>query len=148
MNTIIGEFEQIFEMIHNVDMKSAFGVDMSKAEFVIMKIIDCLSESGKKNVAVSDIVNKVKVSAQAISRCLGGLEKKGYIERFSSKEDRRRMEVMVTQKGRESYCCLAKKTEKIMHSIISDFGKNEMDNYIRLTHKLMHLYAKAVSEIQ
>ena len=147
MNNLIREFENVLKMIHNVDIANTFGVDMSKSEFFIMKIIYCINDSKDEKILVSDIVDKMKVSAQAISKSLRGLEKKEYIERFSNKEDRRRMEVVVTEKGRQTYSRLVQRGDEIFSKVLDEFGKEELETYICLTRKLTGLYSKIIEDM-
>ena len=73
------EFESVLEMVHSVDIGRTFGVDMSKSEFIVMRVIFSVAKDYGEKVLVSDVVNRMKVSAQAISKSLKSLEKKGYI---------------------------------------------------------------------
>ena len=148
MNKLMREFENVLEMIHNVDMGNIFRVDMSKSEFIIMKVIYSIKESSEKKVLVSDIVDKMHVSAQAISKTLKSLEKKGYIERFSNKEDRRRMEVAVTEKGGQTYFHLIRKTDEVLSEVLGKFGKEELETYISLTRRLTGLYGEVIANIK
>ncbi len=142
------EFENVLEMIHNVDIGSTFRVDMSKSEFIIMKVIYCIKEVSGEKVPVADIVDKMQVSAQAISKSLKSLEKKGYIERFSNRDDRRRMEVLVTNKGKQTYSKLIERTDEVLSEVLDKFGKDDLETYIYLTRRLTQLYGEVIDNIK
>ena len=148
MNKLMTEFESVLEMVHSIDIRSTFGVDISKSELILMRVICCVAKSVGDSVLVSDIVGKMKVSAQAISKCLRSLEKKGYIERYSNKEDRRRMEVVVTEKGMQAYSQIIKKNDEVLLVVLEEFGEKELEHYIYLTQKLSELYRRVMSDMK
>lgn len=148
MNKLMMEFESVLEMVHSVDIGRTFGVDMSKSEFIVMRVIFSVAKDYGEKVLVSDVVNRMKVSAQAISKSLKSLEKKGYIERFSNKEDRRRMEIIVTDKGNETYSHIIKKSDEVLSVVLEQFGEKEFETYICLTRKLTNLYGKAMADMK
>ena len=149
MNKLLSEVQNIFDAVKNIDISKIFKVDLSKSEYVLLRSIDDIYKAEvSKSVAVSAIVDKMEVSAQAISKCLKSLENKEYIERFSSREDRRRMEVKITKKGRQTLETVLENADKILKSVISGFEEKEFEEYVRLMRKFKDLYVNALQNME
>ena len=144
MNKLLLEIQDFFNVVRNMDISKTFKVNLSKSELVILKVIDEIeTQSAVKTVAVSDIVDKMEVSAQAISKCLKNLENKDFIERFSNRLDRRRMEVLMTSKGRKALNDILNKIDTTFKTVFEGFDRDEFEEYVRLTRKFKNLYVSA-----
>lgn len=71
-----------------------FGLTMQ--QFNILRI---LRGQGQKKVTIKLISDRMLVKIPDVSRLVDRLVLKGYIERTLSKEDRRKVDVMITKKG-------------------------------------------------
>lgn len=149
MKSLFSEVQSILNIVKNVDFPGFFKVDISKSEFILLKLIDEIKKvKHKDSVEVSEIVEKMEISAQAISKCLKNLENKGYIDRYSNRQDRRRMEVVMTKKGDDALNVVLKIIDDTMNMVFEGFSGDELAEYVRLTRKFKDLYISALQNME
>ncbi|MBQ4527078.1 MAG: MarR family transcriptional regulator [Clostridia bacterium] len=148
MNRLYKEIESFMSFLKRVDLSKVFDVDLSNSEMVLLRTIDDISSKKEiSSVYVSDIVDALSISAQAISKCFKGLESKGYIERFTNKNDRRRTEVRFTDYGKENYRKLIGSICDFMKDIFAGFGKEEYEQFVILIKKFRLLYENGINKL-
>ncbi|MDR2344008.1 MAG: MarR family winged helix-turn-helix transcriptional regulator [Spirochaetaceae bacterium] len=72
------------------------------------------------------------VSKAAISQMLGSLEKRAYIRRGIDRENRRKIIVTVTKKGKTAVNRGEKDMDALTSRIIDRFGEDDTRNFVRL----------------
>lgn len=100
MNPEQQEFFQIMNGFRKLNLSSILP-NISHGDFTVLQTIVCLqSEAGEEcGVRVSDIVNRLQVSAPAVSRGLHNLEGQGLIVRRVDLQNRRNTYVDITTEG-------------------------------------------------
>lgn len=74
--------------------------DINSSEYYSLKILySLLKEPSDKKVCVSDIRNRLNISAPSVTKILNGLEIKGLIERKNDEENHRNIDVYITEEG-------------------------------------------------
>lgn len=74
--------------------------DINSSEYYSLKILySLLKEPSDKKVCVSDIRNRLNISAPSVTKILNGLEIKGFIERKNDEENHRNIDVYITEEG-------------------------------------------------
>lgn len=116
-----------------------------------MKIIynDCLSNKEDENyygMKTSQLTKDLCITKPATSRMLNLMEEKGYIERTSSKNDRRVVYVKLTKQGEEFLKEESIKFESFAYKVIEKMGEEDADNLIRLFGKLYDVIEELNSE--
>jgi DNA-binding MarR family transcriptional regulator len=103
---------------------------------MLQMINDIQSETGNPDIWVSDVVKRVEVTPQAVSKFINMNERKGYLERFENEFDRRITGIRITDKGRD----VLEKTEDELgdfrNIVFSEFSQEELVMMHNLTHKL------------
>lgn len=125
------EFFEIMSAMKKLNLSSVLGV-MTHPEFATMKVIHSCCDNGKTRV--SDIVNKLRVPAPAVSRNLRTLEKKGFIDRTVDRNDRRNTFVIITPEGEREYRKTMKEIDAFAESVFAQMGENsakQMNAYFR-----------------
>lgn len=74
--------------------------DINSSEYYSLKTLYSLSnEPSDKKVCVSDIRNRLNISAPSVTKILNGLEIKGLIKRENDEENHRNIDVYITDEG-------------------------------------------------
>lgn len=148
MNTYCTQIEKILNTLRRVDVSDIFDADATTPEFLMLQLIDRISkESGTHGVWVSELVEQLPVTAQAVSKLLRSIESKGYINRLTDAADRRRTEVRMTKAGKELYMRLAMQYANLMDRVCADFEADEYAEFLRLTEKFVNSYAKSIKSL-
>ncbi|MDR2102969.1 MAG: winged helix DNA-binding protein, partial [Treponema sp.] len=83
------------------------------------------------------------VSNAAVSQMLGSLEKRGYIQRETDRDNRRKIIITLTNKGKTVVDTAGKNMDVLMSQIIKGFGEQDTQNLVLLLNR----FAEIVDEI-
>lgn len=125
----------------------------SKGEFMMISVIAGeLAElekegSNQPGVKVSAITKKLKHSMPATSKMLNGLEDNGYINRITSKEDRRAVYINLTESGREKAKEITESMDEFTNRIMQKLGDNEAEVLITLLRQMYGIMEEEVNNI-
>jgi DNA-binding MarR family transcriptional regulator len=130
-------FLQMYYYIKTMKISGLFSEDISFAEYVMLQLITEMSnETGSKDVWVSDIVKRVEVTPQAVSKFINLAVGKGYIERFENESDRRSMGVRITDHGKAVLNKTDEELTAFRESVFKEFSEEELATMHGLMRKL------------
>ena len=130
-------FLKIFYYIKSMKLSGLFSEDISFAEYVMLQLItDMSNETGSTDVWVSDIVKRVEVTPQAVSKFMNLAVGKGYIERFENESDRRSIGVRITDRGRAVLSKTGEELTAFRESVFKEFSEEELATMHGLMRKL------------
>jgi len=110
----------------------------NSGELMMMRVIhDCIEESGKDSIRVSDIACHACFPMPAVSRSLGDLEKRGLIMRSMDPGDRRNTLVSMTPEGEKAEEDTFNTITEFMDEVFSVFSDDEMERFIDMQERLM-----------
>lgn len=120
-------FLQMFYYIKTMKISDLFSEDISFGEYVMLQLITEMSnETGVTQVWVSDIVKRVEVTPQAVSKFINLAVSKGYIERFENDSDRRSSGVRITDRGRAVQSKAGEELSAFRESVFKEFSEEEL----------------------
>lgn len=90
-----------------------------------MHIIEAIGVDEPKNM--SAIAHKLSVTVSTLTTNMNGLEKKGYILRERSREDKRVVHVILTDKGKKAFYHHRDFHKNMIRAIIKDLSEEEME---------------------
>jgi DNA-binding MarR family transcriptional regulator len=130
-------FLQMFYYIKTMKISGLFSEDISFGEYVMLQLITEMSnETGSPDVWVSDIVKRVEVTAQAVSKFINLAVGKGYIERFENESDRRSTGVRITELGKVVQSKTGQELSAFRESVLKEFSEDELTSMNELMRKL------------
>jgi DNA-binding MarR family transcriptional regulator len=83
------------------------------------------------------------VSKAAVSQMLGSLEKRGYIQRETDQDNRRKIIITLTKKGKTAVDKAGKNMDALMALIIARFGEHDSLKFV----ELLDRFAEVVDEV-
>lgn len=135
-----------FSAKYNLSRLLSDGVTM--AEFMIMQQIDFeTDEKSDKYVTVSELVSMAPITAQAISKTLSKMEKKGYVHRFTNVNDRRVTNVVLCGKGKKIFAVQKNRIISLRNYMYDRLSNEELEQIRDLTEKLRALYIEGMEKI-
>jgi DNA-binding MarR family transcriptional regulator len=130
-------FLQLFYYIKTMKLSGLFSEDISFGEYVMLQLITEMSnETGSPDVWVSDIVKRVEVTPQAVSKFMNLAVGKGHIERFENESDRRSTGVRITELGRAVLSKTGEELTVFRESVFKEFSAEELATMDGLMRKL------------
>ncbi|MCD2491208.1 MarR family transcriptional regulator [Lacrimispora sp. NSJ-141] len=130
-------FEQI-ERFHRFSCLQEMSLKLKPSEMMMMIHVDRMAEisAHEEGAKPSDLTGGGFISKPAVSRMLGNLEEKGYLERTASKHDRRVVFVKLTELGRR---CLEEERryrDQMAEQIFERMGQEKMMMLLNLSEEL------------
>lgn len=132
-------FDALFRLRKNTHRKSDELRELHTGEYAALKTIYRLKRFGNDDsvgVKTSDIGKCLFMKKPATSKMLNNLEDKGYINRFSSRRDRRVTYIDLTDKGVDLLEKHHQQMIEYTNQIIEKMGKEDVEELIRLLNKL------------
>lgn len=129
------EFVKCSHYYRRQDFQRTFDEAMSGELFTIFYIL-----YQKDAVTPGMIAKEMEISSARVAAMLNNLEKKEYIKRVKSQEDKRKIHVILTQKGID----LAQKTKETVLQQVTDMleflGPDDAQHLIRIMGLLAHRF--------
>lgn len=101
-----------------------------------MHIIEAIGIEEPRNMSV--IARKLAVTVSTLTTNMNGLEKKGYIRRERSQEDKRVVYVLLTDKGKKAFYHHRDFHKKMIKAIVKDLSEEEMEILYHCLQNLNH----------
>jgi DNA-binding MarR family transcriptional regulator len=118
LNTVDDVLIALRRIIRSIDLHSrklAYSCGLTVPQFIVMREIE-----RRKNVPVGELARGVNLSHATVTDILGRLEKRSIIARTRSGTDKRRVNVMLTEEGRN----LLKNAPPLLHEkFTAEFNK-------------------------
>lgn len=125
----------IMQKFQKIGMNTKITGEMPRSEIMMLKMIR-MNISGTEGVTISTLSELLEISKSAVSQMINALEDKGYIERITTKNDRRLVYVRLTENGEQS---LARELHSFLEGmalIFAKMGEEDTEDLLRLLKKL------------
>lgn len=132
-----GHFVNILFKVRKIDVSSCMGLSLPLNEMVVLKRLLSNNCTGGDTMCMSDIHHDLFISKPAVSQILNSLERKGYINRYIDKNDRRKITVTATGDAYEAVSSSEEVLNNKVDRIINEYGE---DNMIHLVNQLAAFY--------
>ena len=141
MENAVTKFKDFISRVKRVDFSGFFSFDITSLECIILDIIADKSKMHDSDyVWISEIVEEVPVTAQAVSKNLKLMENRGYIERFANKDDRRMTGVRLLEEGRKTHRLVQSEIEDFVRNMEKCFEKEEKETFLYLSEKFTKVF--------
>jgi DNA-binding MarR family transcriptional regulator len=128
---------QMLYFIKSMRISDLFSEDISFAEYIMLRLItEIETETESTEVWESDIVKRVQITPQAVSKFINLAIRKGYIERFENVSDRRSIGVQITDRGRAALSKTEEELTAFRKSVLKEFSEEELARMHELMNKL------------
>ena len=129
--------------IKSMKISNLTSEDISFAEYIMLRLIaEIETETESTEVWVSDIVKRVEVTPQAVSKFVHLAIRKGYIERFENASDRRSIGIRITDRGRVVLGKTGEDLAVFYNGVFNEFSEEEKATMHRLMSKLQRVVQK------
>ncbi|MDO4794271.1 MAG: MarR family transcriptional regulator [Filifactor alocis] len=144
---LAGEFLQTsYELGMALEKWYAFS-HLPKSEFCILSVLHMAEKSGE-DVTTAFLSERIGVSKSAISQTLKSLESKAYIRRKVRETDRRVVDVVFTDKGRENFRRDADDFLHHMEEVLDRLDEEDRKEFIRLLSVFVKVVTQYFTEVE
>jgi len=134
----IGNGEKIYQAMQKfqkLGMTSKFASELPRSEIKMLKMIN-LDTSQNEGVTISTLSERLEISKSAVSQMINVLEDKGYVERITTKNDRRIVYVRLTESGEQSLEKSLQSLLKHLNQVFDKMGEEDTETLLELLNKL------------
>lgn len=107
-----------------------------------LKVLNYIESCGKETALPGELGRMLALSSSRVAGTLNSLEKKGYIVRNVSAEDRRKVPVSITAAGRKYLSGKREWVHSACLSILETLGGEDAETFVRIIKKLAELYSE------
>lgn len=86
-----------------------------------------------------ELARRTGVTDARIANALRTLEERGFVERHASASDRRRVEVVVTEKGRQDALRYAREGESLVTGFLRELGEQDARDLVRVLRRVIEV---------
>lgn len=131
-NDLANEYLKVMFLMRGRNTQKQIDESLNGENFVLSYVFE---RNG--NVIPSDISNAMGSTSARIATILNNLEQKGFISRTIDTEDRRRIIVNLTDRGKEHVHEQNQKRIDFITNMLKYLGENDAKEYIRIMKKLV-----------
>lgn len=131
-NDLANEYLKVMFLMRGRNTQKQIDESLNGENFVLSYVFE---RNG--NVIPSDISNAMGSTSARIATILNNLEQKGFISRMIDTDDRRRIIVNLTDKGKEHVHEQNQKRIDFITNMLKYLGENDAKEYIRIMKKLV-----------
>jgi len=142
LNELLVELFNDILMIEQQALKSKEFNDLSITE---IHTIEAIGMYGDKTM--SEVAEKLNITVGTLTVAVNNLEKKGYVERKRSEEDRRIVYVHLTNKGKLAYRMHEKFHSAMINQVIEGLTEEEEKILISSLEKLNNFFKQRLKKI-
>ena len=140
-NRVLNELlVNLFNNVMDTEAKAVITEEFKDITNNDMHIIEAINIEEPR--MMSDIAKRLNVTVGTLTTNMNSLEKKGYIIRERSTEDKRVVLVVLTEKGRKAFFHHRDFHKKMIRTIVRDLNEEEMKVLIRCMQKLDQFFER------
>ena len=130
----------LFRKMIRIDL-SAYLQELSREEFYMLDLLSKqIQEKEIEGMKVSSIAEALDISSPAVSRMLGGMERKGYILRKVNPHNRRNTIVKITKNGQKIYDKTESQMNCLLDHVTKRVGQEDMEELLRLWNRVAEAF--------
>lgn len=115
----------LFNNVMDMEAKAIITEEFKDITNNDMHIIEAIGVEEPRNMSV--IAGKLNVTSGTLTVNVNGLEKKGYIKRIRSEEDKRVVYIALTEKGKKAFYHHRDFHKKMIRAMIKNLSEEEME---------------------
>lgn len=124
-------FRKLIEELLNKFTSEAIEMDLSLQEHYIIEVL-----GRNDRMTISNLADRVSAPLTTISSTLDRLYEQGFVERERSQEDRRVVEVSLSDKGQEFFQANQEETQELVDRFLSRLSSEDREDLYRILSKM------------
>lgn len=146
-NIDIRKFIDTFEALARIERHNQTIMGIKKSEARVLLCIEFLSKEKECKVNISEISKNLSITSPSTTEFVKNLTNKGYIERHINKNDKRVIEITLTDEGEKIVQDLKKYFNSLFSGIIERLGIEQSELLIELLDKVNTYFNEWYSKI-
>lgn len=129
------ELMETFHQFRQVMRKPSHMGGMKSGEMAVMATVAFHQKETGEGIRVSEIGKMMKIAPPTVTHFISGLEKTGWVIRRMDAQDRRSVQVYLTDEGRRQHDCFVAGMMKMFRALSDHLGPEDTDALNRIMNK-------------
>jgi len=112
-----------------------------------MLAIPAIIHAPEGKATINHIARSLGTTKQSARQIVEAMEKKSYVSLEPSEQDRRAINVTVTQEGRHAFSACSERTDLFLADLFAEFSTEELEMFSRLLKKLYRFDGKEQNQV-
>lgn len=135
-NIDIKRFIDTFENLARLERRNQTLMGIKKSEARVLLCIEHLSREKDYRVSVSNISKTLSITSPTTTELVKNLTDKGYIERYVNENDKRFVEIILTDSGKKILHDINEYFDVLFSGLIEKLGKQQSELLIELLNEV------------
>lgn len=129
---ILGNFHAMKNKMHVQGVQPGNKHDITHSQLFVLAIIE-----HNQDIGIKEISEKLNISSSATTQLVDGLVENGYVVRKADLDDRRALQLGLSQKGSKQIAELKSKRMEMMETLFDALTDKELETYLKLHKKIL-----------
>jgi DNA-binding MarR family transcriptional regulator len=138
------EMMETFHRFRQVMRKPAHMDGMKSGEMAVMAAVAFHQKETGEGIRVSEIGKMMKIAPPTVTQFISGLEKRGWLIRRMDAQDRRSVQVTLTEEGSRQHDCFVAGMMKMFQALSAHLGSEDTASLNRIMNKALS-YVESMS---
>jgi len=135
-NIDIKKFVDTFESLTRLQKQNQTLEGIKKSEALVLLQIKYISQEKDCKITVSQISKNLDIASPTATELVKGLTDKGYLERHVNENDKRIVEIILTNSGEKKIDDISKYFDAFFSGLVERLGKQQSELLIELLSKV------------
>lgn len=129
----VSQFVAIMQRMHKNNLNFKHKMGMPHGEFTMMQTIRHHDKG--EGVTISELSEYSQITKPAVSQIINVIEEKGFVERVTTKQDRRVVRVRMTEAGEAAVKASCAIASRKLDKVLEKMGHEDADAFLKLLDK-------------
>lgn len=129
---IIQNLFNAFDQFNKLDWNQSPVAGLKRSEVFTLFSIKRIMDSKSSSVKITDISKSLGVAPPTITQLITGLKQKGYVERSINTNDRRSVQIVLTEKGWHAIDKASNVFNKYFEGVVEYLGEEKSNELVNL----------------
>ena len=135
------ELFQLMKQFPRPKLKQSSVDGLTRSEYELLVMLVMSFGNDKKTFTVTEISNLLQITPAGVTHLINPLEEAGYIERLQAPNDRRIVQIGLTDKGTQVAETLISEVQENLIGLVNHLGEEDSKTLIRLMSKSIEFFA-------
>ncbi|MGD8732452.1 MAG: MarR family transcriptional regulator [Anaerolineales bacterium] len=140
------ELFQVMKSMRRLKWRPEAPKDLTRSEYELLGLLAILRQEEHRPPTVTEISACIQTSPAAVTHLVNSLEESGFIERQRASEDRRVVQIGLTESGLARAETLMGEAQSALSDLVEYLGEEDSKTLVRLMSKMVAYFSAATSD--
>jgi DNA-binding MarR family transcriptional regulator len=131
---------QIMKQLPRLKWRQSSSKDLTRSEYELLGLLVIIQDDENRSPTVTELSNMIQITPAGVTHLVNSLEESGCIERLRDPNDRRVVQVGLTQKGIEFAGTLISEAQEHLIGLVNYLGEEDSHTLIRLMSQMIEYF--------